>query len=100
METNHKILFQNSNNLNQIKDSSIALMITSPPYPMIEMWDSMFSEQNPEIKEVLNKKDGSTPFELMNKILPTFRVAPKKYQDKITSTRHINTINYQLYKVF
>jgi len=69
METNHKILFQNSNNLSQIKDNSIALMITSPPYPMIEMWDGMFSEQNPEIKEVLNKKDGSTAFELMNKEL-------------------------------
>ncbi|PIN85931.1 modification methylase [Candidatus Woesearchaeota archaeon CG10_big_fil_rev_8_21_14_0_10_44_13] len=69
METNHKILFQNANNLHQIKDSSIALMITSPPYPMIEMWDNMFSEQNPEIKEALNKKDGSIAFELMNQEL-------------------------------
>ena len=69
METNHKILFHNANNLNQIKDDSIALMITSPPYPMIEMWDSMFSEQNPNIKEALNKKDGNTTFELMNQEL-------------------------------
>ena len=38
-------------------------MITSPPYPMIEMWDEMFSEQNPKIKEALNNKDGKTAFE-------------------------------------
>lgn len=69
METSHNILFQNANNLHQIKDNSIALMVTSPPYPMIEMWDGMFSEQNKEIKEALNKKDGNAAFELMNQEL-------------------------------
>src|SRR3989338_857247 len=69
METNHKILFQNSNNLSQIKDNSIALMVTSPPYPMIEMWDGMFSEQNTEIKNALNEKNGNVAFELMNEEL-------------------------------
>ena len=69
MFTNHKIFFQNSNNLNQIENNSVALMITSPPYPMIEMWDNMFSEQNQKIREAINNKDGSTAFELMNQEL-------------------------------
>jgi len=69
MKTNHKILFQNSNNMHQIKDNSVNLMITSPPYPMIQMWDEMFSEQNPKVKEALEKNDGSLAFELMNQEL-------------------------------
>ena len=69
METKHKILFQDARELKQIKNHSVDLMITSPPYPMIEMWDEMFSEQNPKIKEALNNKDGKTAFELMNQEL-------------------------------
>ena len=69
METKHKILFQDARELKQIDDHSVDLMITSPPYPMIEMWDEMFSEQNPKIKEALNNKDGKTAFELMNQEL-------------------------------
>lgn len=33
----------------EIADSSIQLMITSPPYPMIKMWDNQFSTINPQI---------------------------------------------------
>lgn len=69
MRTIHKFFFQNSNNMNRIQDNSVDLMITSPPYPMIQMWDKMFSEQNPKIKEVLEKNDGSLAFELMNQEL-------------------------------
>ena len=68
MRTNHRILFQNSNHMHQIKDNSVDLMVTSPPYPMIQMWDEMFSEQNPKIKEALNN-NGNLAFELMNQEL-------------------------------
>ena len=27
--------------MSEIEDESVALMITSPPYPMIEMWDGI-----------------------------------------------------------
>jgi len=69
VKTNHKILFQNSNNMHQIKDNSVDLMITSPPYPMIQMWDEMFSKQNPKIKEALENNNGDLAFELMNQEL-------------------------------
>jgi DNA modification methylase len=36
---------------------------------MIEMWDKIFSKQNPAIGEALENKDGKTAFELMNKEL-------------------------------
>ncbi len=66
MTTNHKIYFKNSVNLDDIEDGSIDLMVTSPPYPMIEMWDDIFSLQNPLIKNALNGKRGDLAYELMH----------------------------------
>lgn len=37
--TTHIILNCNSNNLKSLNDKSVHLIVTSPPYPMIEMWD-------------------------------------------------------------
>jgi DNA modification methylase len=69
MKTVHKMFFKNAGNMKDIPDKSVDLMITSPPYPMIEMWDKNFSKQNPAIGEALENKDGKTAFELMNKEL-------------------------------
>jgi len=44
-------------------------MVTSPPYPMIEMWDNIFSRQNPAIEKALGNKDGNKAFELMHREL-------------------------------
>lgn len=69
MKTVHKIIFGNANNMDTIQDNSVDLMVTSPPYPMIEMWDEIFSKQNPEIGKALKEENGKTAFELMNKEL-------------------------------
>jgi len=69
MKTVHKVLFKNASDMADIPNESVDLMITSPPYPMIEMWDTIFSEQNPAIGKALENKDGKTAFELMNKEL-------------------------------
>ena len=66
LETNHKIINKNSNKMNELKNDSIDLIITSPPYPMIQMWDSLFSNINKKINEKLNDEDGKGAFELMH----------------------------------
>ena len=48
-----KILNCASQKLEAIADKSVDLIVTSPPYPMIEMWDECFIEQSPEVKEAL-----------------------------------------------
>ena len=35
--------------LSFIPASSVALVVTSPPYPMIAMWDEAFRSRDPEI---------------------------------------------------
>ncbi len=52
-----------------IPSDGVDLIVTSPPYPMIEMWDEMFCAQNSSIKDALKKKDGRKAFELMHKEL-------------------------------
>src|SRR3989344_1322869 len=69
MNTTHKILYQDSRDMGSISPNSVDLMITSPPYPMIEMWDGIFSQQNPDIKEALKNKNEDIVFELMHKEL-------------------------------
>jgi DNA modification methylase len=66
MKTTHTILFDDSRKLPQIPDSSVDLVVTSPPYPMIAMWDGLFSGLSPEIADLLQKQNGNDAFELMH----------------------------------
>lgn len=67
--TTHKILNYNSNNIAEIQSESVDLIVTSPPYPMIEMWDDLFTEQDSEIGRLLKKNDGIGAFRKMHNIL-------------------------------
>lgn len=69
--TNHTMIAANSGNLSMLPDKSVNLVVTSPPYPMIEMWDAIFAEQNPEIKTNLSNGDGMAAFNKMHDILNT-----------------------------
>ncbi len=68
METAHKVLFGNANKM-EIEDESVDLVVTSPPYPMIEMWDEQFSKMDAKIKRALSNKKGKIAFELMHQQL-------------------------------
>ena len=69
MKTTHKILFQDSRDLKNIPSESVDLVVTSPPYPMIEMWDEMFGNQNPDIQKALTNSEGKLAYNLMHQIL-------------------------------
>ncbi len=69
LKTTHTVFYADSDNMKELLDDSVDLMITSPPYPMIEMWDGVFTRQNPEIGKALQSKDGNRAFELMNQLL-------------------------------
>ncbi|MGD9732583.1 MAG: site-specific DNA-methyltransferase [Desulfamplus sp.] len=66
MKTTHQFLFQDSRCLSSISSDTISLTVTSPPYPMIEMWDNLFIKQNNQIADQLSKDDGNSAFELMH----------------------------------
>ena len=55
--------------MKDVDSSSVNLIVTSPPYPMIEMWDNMFMRQNAKISEALKNGNGTLSFDLMHKEL-------------------------------
>ena len=69
MKTIHKIYFENSKKMGAIPTASVHLVVTSPPYPMIEMWDDMFKHQNNEIAKALKHENGIQAFEWMHREL-------------------------------
>lgn len=69
MTTTHEIYNANSNDLSCIADKSVQLVVTSPPYPMIEMWDDMFKEQSPIIETYFRAHEFEKAFEAMHSVL-------------------------------
>ena len=69
MKTTHKIYFENSQDMGAIPSGTAHLVVTSPPYPMIEMWDELFSNKNGDIAKALTEGDGWNAFELMHRQL-------------------------------
>lgn len=67
--TTHKIIIDSAQKMEQLENESIALVVTSPPYPMIEMWDEIFSTQNPDILTLIKDNKSHQIFELMHKEL-------------------------------
>ncbi|MFX1577279.1 MAG: DNA-methyltransferase [Promethearchaeota archaeon] len=41
--TNHHLIIGDSRQMQEIPNESVHLIVTSPPYPMIELWDDLFS---------------------------------------------------------
>lgn len=66
LSTRHDIVVEKAQKMNWVKECSIQLVVTSPPYPMIEMWDDVLSCQNPAIRTALHGNQGQTAFELMH----------------------------------
>ncbi len=69
MDTRHQIYFEDSRNLATLAPQSVDLVVTSPPYPMIQMWDTQFVARNAEIDQALENGDGRKAFELMHREL-------------------------------
>lgn len=74
MKTAHSIYFADAGHMSEVSDGSIDLVVTSPPYPMIEMWDDLFRKMAPDINKSLSTQDGSGAFEAMHRQLdPVWR---------------------------
>ena len=53
----------------ELDDASVDLVVTSPPYPMIEMWDASFSALDSDIDAALRSGSGDVAFQLMHRQL-------------------------------
>jgi DNA modification methylase len=69
METVTKLICCPAQSMGEVPDASVDLVVTSPPYPMIEMWDDIFTLQDDRIGDYLSRGDGSAAFEHMHGLL-------------------------------
>jgi modification methylase len=69
MYTGHRIIFATATRMEALADESVGLVVTSPPYPMIQMWDECFCRQEAAIVDMLTKGDGRGAWEAMHRLL-------------------------------
>jgi site-specific DNA-methyltransferase (cytosine-N4-specific) len=70
VETVHRILEGDARDLSAVASESVHLVVTSPPYPMIAMWDGAFVELDPRIGDWLaDEARALDAFEAMHTIL-------------------------------
>ena len=64
-----RVLCQDSRDMSSIYGNSVDLVVTSPPYPMIAMWDDLFAELAPESIRALDRGNGNAAFKAMHEAL-------------------------------
>ena len=69
MQTTAKLICGPAQSMAGIADESVDLIVTSPPYPMVEMWDEIFACQDSRIGEQLSRGNGQAAFALMHELL-------------------------------
>lgn len=58
--TKHIVFVRDSRNMKEVQDSTVDLVVTSPPYPMISMWDDMFRRAGAETYDEMHEYLDST----------------------------------------
>ncbi|MEE2750109.1 MAG: DNA methyltransferase, partial [Myxococcota bacterium] len=66
MQTSHQFILGDARDLASIEDEQVQLVVTSPPYPMISMWDEAFRQMSPEAGAALDREAGLEAFEAMH----------------------------------
>lgn len=69
MSTTHTLHIGDARTLSAVADASVHLIVTSPPYPMIAMWDAAFVEMVPDVGDLLAADRGVEAFEAMHTAL-------------------------------
>ena len=69
LETRHRVIWGDAADLGAVADATVDLVVTSPPYPMIAMWDEVFRSQSPDAARALDAGRGMEAFEAMHRVL-------------------------------
>jgi len=69
LETTHEVSVGDARALAGLDDDSVELVVTSPPYPMVEMWDERFASLSPAVADALDDGDARAAWEGMHDVL-------------------------------
>jgi site-specific DNA-methyltransferase (adenine-specific) len=68
-ESDHVLRVGDAASMSRVEDDSVELVVTSPPYPMVEQWDDLFAARDDRVAEALDAAAGETAFERMHEQL-------------------------------
>ncbi len=68
MNTSHEVHVGDARQL-PCDDESVELVVTSPPYPMIDLWDDLFADLSTDAAVALESGDGEAAFDAMHAVL-------------------------------
>ena len=66
MRTEHVLHVGDAGDMSAVADGSTHLVVTSPPYPMIDLLDDLFAARDPDVRAALDAGDGDAAFDLMH----------------------------------
>ncbi len=69
LQTGHRLVHEDARKMGSLNDETVDLVVTSPPYPMIEMWDDIFAGIDPECAKHLQEGDLNRAFQAMHAVL-------------------------------
>ncbi|MCK6520940.1 site-specific DNA-methyltransferase [Myxococcota bacterium] len=69
MRTTHRLLLGDARQLTGVETGSVQLIVTSPPYPMVQMWDEVFRALSPAAGAALDAGQGMACFEAQHQAL-------------------------------
>jgi len=69
MQTTAELVWGAAQRMDTVPDASVDLVVTSPPYPMVAMWDETFEKQDERIAADLSRADGASAWERMHGLL-------------------------------
>ena len=69
MNSTHQLKLGDARDLSGIANESVQMVCTSPPYPLIQMWDELFSDLDPTVGELLEADEAWEAWERMHRQL-------------------------------
>ena len=69
MRNSHTLISGDARDLGDLADASVDLVVTSPPYPLVAMWDASFAAQSPAAAAALAAGDAAAAFAAMHAVL-------------------------------
>lgn len=73
-KTTHLLRFSSAARMTEVPSGGVELVVTSPPYPMVEMWDPLFTSLDPGVGHAMDAGEGNAAFARMHRGLdPVWR---------------------------
>jgi modification methylase len=70
MSADYRVIIGDSRRMNEVADESVHLTVTSPPYPMVSIWDDFFAEASAKSYDEMHKYLDGTWSEVERVLVP------------------------------